>query len=307
MQASLAKSVNDTLFVEKMQAYLQWTQQDPRVKGWMPFHFYNRLWAPTPDSGSWGAEVLPATLEFIEAHKPPPLKTEDTEAAAVSAAALALAGGGASHDSPREQKSGSSSSRRIVSGLLQSQGLGHVEQKLRAEGLVSVCDFGLLSDKDFQAVGVSQLLPRRRLQQAANELCDQQRGKNQESPPPPPLPATGIKGIKTFSCIENGPTGMPYIVGTNTTETTICEHNATAAGAITHMQFTYTDLVTAFTGARFRAYIDGEASPSIDVASIFLNTDLRPIVLMPWRPRFCKVLDCLGFTISNNIMFCDYL
>lgn len=126
-----------------------------------------------------------------------------------SSAAACLVG--ASLASPGEE----GTSSRIVSGLLQGQGLGHVEQKLRVEGLVSVCDFELLSDEELRAVGVSQLLPRRKLQRAANELCDQQRGRNQE--PPPLLPTTGIKGARTFSCIENGPTGMPYTVGTNAT------------------------------------------------------------------------------------------
>jgi hypothetical protein len=72
--ASLARSVNDTLFVEKMEAYLRWTAEDDRLDGWMPFHFYDRLWAPTPDSGSWGAESMPATLQWMEAHRPPPLE-----------------------------------------------------------------------------------------------------------------------------------------------------------------------------------------------------------------------------------------
>ena len=58
---------------------------------------------------------------------------------------------------------------------------------------------------------------------------------------------------------------MPYPVGDSDHETTICQHNASAPGAITHMQFTYTDLAQAYGFARFRAYIDGETEPSIDV------------------------------------------
>lgn len=33
-EESLAKSVNDTLFIEKMEAYLEWTAEDPRLQGW---------------------------------------------------------------------------------------------------------------------------------------------------------------------------------------------------------------------------------------------------------------------------------
>ena len=33
-EESLAKSVNDTLFIEKMEAYLEWTEEDPRLQGW---------------------------------------------------------------------------------------------------------------------------------------------------------------------------------------------------------------------------------------------------------------------------------
>eukprot|EP01052_Picozoa_sp_SAG31_P000255 SAG31_NODE_8_length_42345_cov_10.980992_7_plen_373_part_00 len=68
--SSLAKSVNDTLFVEKMEAYMQWTIEDARMEDWMPFHFYNRMWAPTPASGSWGAISMPLTLQWIEMHRP---------------------------------------------------------------------------------------------------------------------------------------------------------------------------------------------------------------------------------------------
>ena len=39
----------------------------------MPFHYYNRLWGPTPDSGSWGAESMPKTLAWMGEHKPPPI------------------------------------------------------------------------------------------------------------------------------------------------------------------------------------------------------------------------------------------
>ena len=46
---SLAKSVNDSLFVEKMEAYAAWGAEEPRLQGWMPFHYDNRLWGPTPD------------------------------------------------------------------------------------------------------------------------------------------------------------------------------------------------------------------------------------------------------------------
>ena len=116
-------------------------------------------------------------------------------------------------------------------------------------------DLDLLTDADLLALGVGQLLQRRRLQRAVSRLCDDE----------PPSAAAGIKGVKTFSCIQNGPTGMPYPVGDSDHETTICEHNASAPGAITHMQFTYTDLAQAYGFARFRAYIDGETEPSIDV------------------------------------------
>ena len=70
---SLKISVNDSLFVEKLNGYAQWTAMESRLSGWMPFHYYNRLWAPTPDSGSWGAEVMPKTLRFLAEHKPTPL------------------------------------------------------------------------------------------------------------------------------------------------------------------------------------------------------------------------------------------
>jgi hypothetical protein len=35
-----------------MEGYAQWTAEESRLAGWMPFHYYNRLWAPTPDSGA---------------------------------------------------------------------------------------------------------------------------------------------------------------------------------------------------------------------------------------------------------------
>eukprot|EP01048_Picozoa_sp_COSAG05_P018323 COSAG05_NODE_2661_length_2791_cov_183.266716_1_plen_491_part_00 len=73
VNASRAHSVNDSHFVSKMEAYAEWTAAEPRIVGWMPFHFYNRLWSPTPDSGSWGAEVMPQTLRFLQRHSPPPL------------------------------------------------------------------------------------------------------------------------------------------------------------------------------------------------------------------------------------------
>jgi hypothetical protein len=74
---SLQLSVSDAHFFNKMAAYATWTAADHRIVGWMPFHYYNRLWSPTPDSGSWGAEVMPKTLEFIQDHAPLPLKTDD--------------------------------------------------------------------------------------------------------------------------------------------------------------------------------------------------------------------------------------
>ena len=51
----------------------------------MPFHYYNRLWGPTPDSGSWGAESMPKTLVWMDEHKPPPIPHKP--AAATRAAA----------------------------------------------------------------------------------------------------------------------------------------------------------------------------------------------------------------------------
>jgi hypothetical protein len=143
-----------------------------------------------------------------------------------------------------------------VTALLRSQGLGHLEPRLRSEGLRSACDLELLNDADLVAIGITHLLPRRRLQRAAQQLCARSSEGRRRG--------LGIEGIKTFSCIENGPSGMPFPV-VFAAEITICEHNATAPGAITHMQFTYTDLAAAYTGARFRAYIDGETAPSIDV------------------------------------------
>jgi hypothetical protein len=70
---SIALSVNDSSQLEKMQAYAEWTRSDSRIVGWMPFHYYNRIWSPTPASGSWGAETMPRTVAFISEHAPPPL------------------------------------------------------------------------------------------------------------------------------------------------------------------------------------------------------------------------------------------
>jgi hypothetical protein len=70
---SIALSVNDSSQVEKMQAYVEWTASDSRIVGWMPFHYYNRIWSPTPASGSWGAETMPRTVAFIRERAPPPL------------------------------------------------------------------------------------------------------------------------------------------------------------------------------------------------------------------------------------------
>ena len=70
---SLALSVNDTEKRAKLAGYAAWTAEERRIVGWMPFHFYNRLWEPSPASGSWGAEVMPETLAFLAAHAPPKL------------------------------------------------------------------------------------------------------------------------------------------------------------------------------------------------------------------------------------------
>lgn len=70
---SIALSVNDSSQLEKMQAYADWTRSDSRIVGWMPYHYYNRIWSPTPASGSWGAESMPRTLDFIRQHAPLPL------------------------------------------------------------------------------------------------------------------------------------------------------------------------------------------------------------------------------------------
>ena len=59
--ASLAKSVNDSLFVEKMEAYNAWAAEEPRLQGWMPFHYYNRLWGPTPDRWVGGYPLNPCS------------------------------------------------------------------------------------------------------------------------------------------------------------------------------------------------------------------------------------------------------
>ena len=45
-----------------MEGYAQWTAEESRLAGWMPFHYYNRLWAPTPDSG----QVQTTSLSFLE-------------------------------------------------------------------------------------------------------------------------------------------------------------------------------------------------------------------------------------------------
>ena len=70
---SLALSVNDTAQRAKLAGYAAWTAEERRIVGWMPFHYYNRLWEPSPASGSWGAEVMPETLAFLAAHAPPRL------------------------------------------------------------------------------------------------------------------------------------------------------------------------------------------------------------------------------------------
>lgn len=93
---------------------------------------------------------------------------------------------------------GSTDGHTAVHKLLESQGLEHIEPRLEVEGLAHVCDFALLSDKDLEDVGVSQLLPRRKLQRAAAQLCHQDQPTPQQAPPP------GIAGVRTFSCIENG-------------------------------------------------------------------------------------------------------
>eukprot|EP01043_Picozoa_sp_COSAG02_P064259 COSAG02_NODE_9338_length_2251_cov_2.042751_2_plen_323_part_00 len=72
---SIALSVNDSSQLEKMQAYAEWTASDSRIVGWMPFHYYNRVWSPTPASGSWGAQTMPQTVAFIRERAPPPLRS----------------------------------------------------------------------------------------------------------------------------------------------------------------------------------------------------------------------------------------
>ena len=72
-EESIAVSVNDSSQLLKMQAYANWTRSDNRIAGWMPYHYYNRIWSPTPASGSWGAQTMPQTLAFIRKLAPPPL------------------------------------------------------------------------------------------------------------------------------------------------------------------------------------------------------------------------------------------
>jgi hypothetical protein len=68
---SLAYSVNETAQLAKLAAYATWTSEEERIVGWMPYHYFNRLWNPSPASGSWGAEVMPHALQFLKAHAPP--------------------------------------------------------------------------------------------------------------------------------------------------------------------------------------------------------------------------------------------
>ena len=78
-----------------------------------------------------------------------------------------------------------------VTALLRSQGLGHLEPRLRSEGLRSACDLELLNDADLVAIGITHLLPRRRLQRAAQQLCARSSEGRRRG--------LGIEGIKTFS------------------------------------------------------------------------------------------------------------
>lgn len=64
--------LNDTLFLEKIQGYYNWTLQDDRVVGFMPWHWES--YPPPPGAPlpkySYGADCLPQTLKFLKSVAP---------------------------------------------------------------------------------------------------------------------------------------------------------------------------------------------------------------------------------------------
>ena len=70
--------LNDSGYLAKMEVYAQWTREDERVVGWLPWHWETVL----PGAGTvtprfaYGADEVPRTLAYIKASAPPPLKVE---------------------------------------------------------------------------------------------------------------------------------------------------------------------------------------------------------------------------------------
>ncbi len=128
---------------------------------------------------------------------------------------------------------------------------------LRAEGVETACDLQSLSDEELRRAGLNTV-QLRKLHAALQGL--ERAGKCAAAPV-----TTGEKHqtaietldqVKTFGCIHSEPFPVTR------EEFTICQHSSQTPGAITHMQFTWSgDAADVY----FRAYVDGETSPSIDV------------------------------------------
>ncbi len=58
-----------------MEGYAQWTREDERVVGWVPWHWESWIGAPgsvTPRF-AYGADSAPDTVTYIKTAAPPPL------------------------------------------------------------------------------------------------------------------------------------------------------------------------------------------------------------------------------------------
>ena len=128
---------------------------------------------------------------------------------------------------------------------------------LRAEGVEKACDLQYLTDEELRRAGLNTV-QLRKLHAALQGL---QRAGMCGAGPATINQTQQIAGdmldqVKTFGCIHSEPFAVTH------DEFTVCEHSSQTPGAITHMQFTWSGNAAE---VHFRAYIDGETSPSIDV------------------------------------------
>ena len=128
---------------------------------------------------------------------------------------------------------------------------------LRAEGVETACDLQYLTDEELRRTGLNTVQLRKLhaglqgLQRAG--MCGAGAATIHQTQQ---VAGGTLDQVKTFGCIHS----EPFAVTRD--EFTICEHSSQTPGAITHMQFTWSGNAAE---VHFRAYIDGETSPSIDV------------------------------------------